>query len=148
LTPVPAQLDRVVETGGGGGSLCMPGPCPEVGSLRIDAGDADLVGNTTISQSATDPLSFTARTNFLLNLAGHVAGGITRLDVANRTMSVSLSLVGPTGDTLEITGEAEAVQTESVNLICLSDRELRTRSTFVLRYLGRTEISEVHCIAP
>jgi hypothetical protein len=146
LTPVPARLDRVVETGGGGGTLCMPGPCPETGSLRIDAGDADLIGDTRISQSATDPFSFGARSNLLLNLAGHISGGRATLDVANGVMSVSLSLIGPNGDLVEITGEAEAVQTESVNVICLSDREVRTESTLLLRYLGRTTISEVHCI--
>jgi hypothetical protein len=149
FTVSPAGLDRAVEGGGGGGFGCFLGqPCPTTGSLRIDAGDADLAGLTVITQSATDPFSFVAVSSSPGNLAGHIEATRATIDVADRTMSVELSLVAPNGEPLELSGEAEVVQTETRNSGCASGRQLLTEATFIFPYLGKTVISEVHCIVP
>ena len=148
FTAAPAGLDRVVEGGGGGGFICIPGPCPETGSLRIDAGDADLVGLTQISQSDISPSEFVASSSTLLLLAGHVTGSSATIEVTKGSMAVSLSLTGPNGDGLDISGEAEPVQRVRDNTNCASKSDLVTEATFIFKYIGRTVISEVHCIAP
>jgi hypothetical protein len=137
----------VVEDSGGGGAVCIPAPCPgdPRGDIRVDAGDADFSGRTDVVQSGSDPYAFVATADLLL-LAGHFSDGTATLDVSNRMMAASLSLVGPNGATFELSGESEALQTEDINNNCPSRRTLTTKSTFIFRYLGRTVITETHCL--
>ena len=145
FTVSPAGLDRFVEGGGGGGFTCVPGPCPDHGDLRVDAGDADFWGTTTVSQSESDLFAFSA-TSDLFFIAGHVTGRQATIEVTKGSMSVTLSLIGPNDEPFEVSGEAEPVQTLQGNSNCASKQALTTKGTFIFQGIGKTVITETHCV--
>jgi hypothetical protein len=139
------STQRVSEGGGGGGSQCTDEDALKCGELRVDAGDADMFGFTTIVRT-TNPLAFSASSDRLANLAGHFSDGTIQLRVENDSATISLILVAQSnGASFVISGVGRT--TQSIGSCGVDVAPLTTKVTLQLQYLGQTTITETHRIA-